>query len=732
MFPLPPSLKRGLGAGAWATMLLALACLPSRLETAIRGRGTLLEKTGRTLAGAVLDLSASGYLLAIAVGLLSLLLSLAFRGKKSIFWQRIGPLLVALPVGIALGVFAIIAEEVKFERGAFPTMFDLAEGGGNASFLEGLLGYIRYARIWVSLLVGAVLLGLALWTAVRRSRSDLEARTWGGWAVGLVVSLTLGVFAGQLAARLQAVAANAFSPAALGDPLTGVIESSVDLLQHRDAATPRDLILKVELPASDEAVGSGRMGWPPKRDAQGTCWPHPHARPMEPQREWTSKRPPGAKLIEALQDVSKALFSPAQPNVAVFQLSLESYRADDLQALNPAAARELDPFTNGLYESAGRGGSEGVLGSTGMFQAGVRTAQGLGAFTCGVGTLPYNLAITRDLLPFPLRCTGDLLREGGFHGRFLYGSDPTFDEMKKFLMEHGVDEVISQDELPEKLPKGVWSGLTDLTIFHEAASRVAKAVETGPQFAFVMSLSNHSPFTPPEDLPKEVTERVVRARKTVPNRADDDDQRRLIVHSYTDYALEHFFQELETSGLAERSIVVLGADHSTGEGYVWGPFDPETDAAKTQIPFLIVIPKAFLEKAVDRPALEAALARAQQELEGSVLSQNDVPTLLLALLSAHPGLQKLPPEARWHSMGGQVTSPWFVPGGEPETAIIGINGVSEFYAMDKEGNRLGGYEDSVFLKTRADRYRVTPRLIPIAATLRDAMLEPKACSPVAP
>ena len=52
---------------------------------------------------------------------------------------------------------------------------------------------------------------------------------------------------------------------------------------------------------------------------------------------------------------------------------------------------------------------------------------------------------------------------------------------------------------------------------------------------------------------------------------------------------------------------------------------------------------------------------------------------------------------------------------------MGINGVSELFALDRKGSRVGSYEDSVFLKTRADRYRVTPRLIPVTATLIETM-----------
>jgi hypothetical protein len=134
-----------------------------------------------------------------------------------------------------------------------------------------------------------------------------------------------------------------------------------------------------------------------------------------------------------------------------------------------------------------------------------------------------------------------------------------------------------------------------------------------------------------------------------------------------------------------------------------------------------VVPQAFLARAKDRPALEAALAKAQVLLDAAPLSQNDVPALLLALLSAHPGVKALPKASRWHSLGGQVTSPHFAPGGDPSSFLMGINGVSELYVLDRAAHRVGSYEDSVFLKTRADRYRVTPKLIPVAVTLVDAM-----------
>ncbi len=189
--------------------------------------------------------------------------------------------------------------------------------------------------------------------------------------------------------------------------------------------------------------------------------------------------------------------------------------------------------------------------------------------------------------------------------------------------------------------------------------------------------------------------------------------------SYTDAAVERLVSQLDAAGIAERSIVILMADHSTGHAYVWGAEATETDAQKSQVPFAVIVPPAFRARLAAPEAFDAAIADAQRQLDSGPVSLNDVPTLLLALLSAQPNLKALPAELRWHTLGGQLTSPWFDAGGG--ASLISINGVSELFTVDDRGERLGGYEDSVFLKTRADRYRVTPRLIPITATLQQVM-----------
>lgn len=715
--------RRGFFSGLLAIALLGVAALPGRLAVAALAYGDVSTRLERLVAGVLVDLAAVAFLLPIPVLATALLIPLLARTRVGARWQQVGPLIASVVPGFLLWLGTVVAFEVKRERGGFPTWFDLAEGGTNASFVAGAVDFIHYLRIWAPALVGLVLASVVVTWWWRHTPA--QRGPWSAWAMGVAAGLMLGA-GGIVAVQFGLSRINRFSGAAVGDPLTGLVESAVDVVRNKGPSTPRQLVLDAELPADLRAAGAARLGWPSESTAPG-CESHPFARPLDVEREKKAVEPRGRQLLEALEAASAQLFSSGDEAVAVFVLSLEGFRADDIAALNPAAPVGIAPFVSGLYQSA-RAKSGGVLAAPALYQAGVRTAQGLGAMTCGIGTLPYNLSFIRDLEPLRLRCLPDVLADAGFAGSFFYGSDLKFDGMDSFLKEHHFQTRVSQLDFPPEAPKGTWDGVTDFAVFDEAVKRVEAGVKAGtPQLSMVMSLSHHSPFTAPADLPVEVTQRVTTALTEKPNRADADDTRRLVAFSYTDAAVERLLRALEERGLSERSVVLLAADHSTGHAYLWGEQSTETDAQKAQIPLAIVVPEAFRQRVKDRAALEASLSRAQTLLEQGPLSQNDVPSMLLALLHAHPGVAKLPRGARWHTLGGQVTSPYFQPGGPADSYVLGINGVSELYALDRQGNRTGDYEDSVFLKTRADRYRVTPRLIPVAAMLAELMQRDAAC-----
>ncbi|MBL8913762.1 MAG: sulfatase-like hydrolase/transferase [Archangium sp.] len=722
-----PAAPRGAWAATTAWVLLALALLPSRLAVAMRVRGgSNFERASRALAGTVLDFSHAAWLVA---ALLTLIIALAavplFRRRV----QAFGAVLLVLPCAVALYLITVTEQEVKAERGAFSTLREMLDAAAEPSFIEGAPGFIRYQRILIpALLCGSVFLGVLAWRARRAVREDAWPHPQ--WSAGFVAVLVAGVLGSQLAVRGFALSSSRLGPAGLGDPLDSVLESAVDSLSGQPPPTPLELLTEWE-PTPDELKrGAARLGWPEERPLR--C-PHPHARALdevtldaEPTRS-----PPARALLEAFRQLSKALFADGDGRVAVVQVSLEGFRADDLAALNPHAPATLAPFINQLYARP----HPGVLVSRHTYQAGVRTAQGLAAMTCGLGTLPWNISLIRDLDregSVPLRCAGDVLATAGFQGSFFYGSDPDYDEMGPFLRRRGFVEVVAEADFPATSPRGAWGGVSDFALVDEAARRVSAGVRDGPRMALVMSLSNHSPFTPPTDLPEDVRARA--AALLEPGRAvttaSTDDLKRLVTYAYTDEAVKRFLAGLDAAGSSDRTLVLLIADHSTGDAYVWGPndFDHETDDAKTRVPFLIVVPPAFIARAEASGAdVRGALEAVQRALDEERLSQNDVPSLLLALLGAHPRVAALPSVERWHTLGGQRTSGWF-DSGEPGVALIGVNGVDESFALDEKGVRRWPYEDAIFLRTRGDRSRVTPRLAPAAAPLLELSRPRQDCS----
>lgn len=721
------SLKTGLRAGLLAMAMALLGAFPSRLLLSMREGDDVVPGLQRIVAGTLVDASAviasiGGVVVCIAVVLTGIVSPL-----RRTRWWGVGPVVVAMLPAFATMVLSMIAQQVYAERGAFPTAFDILESGGNASFIEGVFGFLGYRHIFVPTIVTAVVALVILMAARRTGRGPRRVLPW---AAGLAAGVVLGVLPVQAGAKAVAGAEAPLSPEALGQPLAGLIDSSLDLLRYGDKATPRQLVVDLDQDRIGDDVharGAALLGWPQTPTGAG---PHPYARTLDVETTAIGTR--GAGIGASLRQISSHLFAPgsdgtAAPAPIVFHLLLEGFRADDIHALNPDAPRDVAPFVNGLYERAAaedQGSGDLVLVAHRMHQAGVRTAQGLGAMTCGLGTLPWNLSFIRDLQPIELRCTVDVLHDAGATSSVWYGSDISFDNMHRFFDAHGTTTVVSQKELPADLPQGTWDAVTDVAVVDAAVAGVAKLVRqdrSQAHHALVMSLSNHSPFTAPQDLPEVVRQRVEAVYAQAP-RADEEDRRRLMTFSYTDFAVERLFAQLEVHGLSDRAIVVLMADHSTGHRYVWGE-GRETDDAFGRIPFALVVPKAFVARVTDQQALGASVRGAQAGIDAGPISLNDVPTMLLSTLSAAPALQALPPASRWHTLGGQVTSPHYracVDG----AVVHAVNGVSQLVAIDAAGVRIGEATRSTFLQSSADRYRLSPELFPAAAPLSRLLRSP--------
>jgi hypothetical protein len=414
-------------------------------------------------------------------------------------------------------------------------------------------------------------------------------------------------------------------------------------------AEVRRLLVAGAFSPAEAAEGARNMGFSPEvvegltRASSGVCVPHPLARSLDAEIGERGEAP----IVVAARALSRELFRDSGAPPVVFQVSLESVRADDIHAIDADAPVEIAPFLSEVYSN-----DPSAAAFAHAHQSGVKTSQALSAVMCGMGAMPFNLSMGRDLGPLPLRCVPDVLADAGFVGRAFYGHEFVFDDMGTFLHAHHM-ALHEREAFPARAPRGVWNGVSDAEVY-AAAVDSAEATE-GAQYNFILTLSHHTPYTLPDDLSpalRATVDEVCRSRAIHGQNCD-----RLKTLRYADEALRGFVARVESSKDASRTIIVVAADHTTHQWVPWGTTEPAEGI--TQIPLFVWLPPALRQGAVDPAALAVAWERFRELAGTQPISNSDLPTVLLALLGRSRPLQALPAEARWHTLGGQTTSPHY-------------------------------------------------------------------------
>lgn len=171
------------------------------------------------------------------------------------------------------------------------------------------------------------------------------------------------------------------------------------------------------------------------------------------------------------------------------------------------------------------------------------------------------------------------MKSKNYHPYFIYGGDGYFDNMNNFFGGQGFDIVDRNrgNPLSDKIHthrfkisdqevtfENAW-GICDEDIYTQSIKYADKSVkENKPFFEFVMTTSNHKPYTFP-------------AGKI--NLAQGD---RNAAVKYTDYALGKFIKDAKTKSWFKNTVFVIVADHCASSAGKW-----EINIAKHQIPAII-------------------------------------------------------------------------------------------------------------------------------------------------
>jgi hypothetical protein len=677
--------------------LLALYPAVLTLLASYAGRRALALREGLfgripwqfTAGGLCADLAVLMPALAVAIGLYWLLAAAArtllCRRGGGVRAGGAGPLAVWAVGSAGMWLVSVAASEFKFQRGLYPTLREAAINLPDRGTVLGVLPVLLAERYRIPSLVCVFLALLMLarlgWGPPARQVLSRPFALGFAGAVALVAAAGGAVWASSPRLFSSGTDRAAFYPPIM-TLLSGfgphpAIEGMRGILEAREPD-------RAGVVAGSHALGFGSEHAEALRAYEEAktkpCGAHPLARglPGAPTPAERDRGVAATPLVEDFTALSRALFAAPRGPLQVIQVALESFRADDVSALNPAALPEVTPFTNSVY-AASRAGGPGVIAFPHAYQGGIRTAQAISALMCGIGAAPYGIALVRDLDYLPLRCLPDVLVDAGFAPHVVFGSALSFDNLLEFFRYHGVSTTQKAD-FPGDAPKGAWKSVTDRAVY-DAALDLLQA-SAGHRYTFILTMTSHLPFDPPEDMPPEVKARIDRALRAAGVAVDRDDQRRLSTLAYADWALERLVRRIEASPEAARSVIVVSADHSTSDPFVWRSA-PDVRAL-SGIPLFVYLPRPFLMGSADPRAVLSHLEQVRERAAEAVVSADDVPTLLLALLSASAPLASLPPAWRWHTLGGMVTSPDYVLPGRPVSALWGIDAASRLFSVDRD------------------------------------------------
>jgi len=249
----------------------------------------------------------------------------------------------------------------------------------------------------------------------------------------------------------------------------------------------------------------------------------------------------------------------------VVLITIESLSAEYMKMYGNQ--QNITPFLDSLAQKS--------LQFTNLYAAGNRTVRGLEAVTLCLPPTAGESVVKREDNKNKFS-TGSVFQQKGYNVQFMYGGDAFFDNMKDFYSGNGYQITDKSSFSPEEITfSNVW-GVCDEDMYNKAIKIMnVEAQQNKPFFNHIMTVSNHRPFTYPNnkiDIPGDIKSRDGGVK-------------------YTDYSLRKFFENAQKQPWFKNTVFVIVADHcASSAGKTQLPLD------KYRIPAFIYDPESKPEK----------------------------------------------------------------------------------------------------------------------------------------
>lgn len=167
-----------------------------------------------------------------------------------------------------------------------------------------------------------------------------------------------------------------------------------------------------------------------------------------------------------------------------------------------------------------------------------------------------------------------LLKKEKFNDIYVYNGDFSWDNQKGFFLNQGLTTFVGRhDYVNPKFQDRTW-GVSDEDMFSRAVEELDKIDSEEPFFAMLQTLSNHTPYALPKDLPFE--------------RLGDlgSHTEHLTAMKYSDWALGEFFKAIQDKPYYKETLFVILGDH----GFGVKPQISDIDLLRFHVPLLLIAP----------------------------------------------------------------------------------------------------------------------------------------------
>ncbi|MBK9636677.1 MAG: sulfatase-like hydrolase/transferase [Bacteroidetes bacterium] len=255
-----------------------------------------------------------------------------------------------------------------------------------------------------------------------------------------------------------------------------------------------------------------------------------------------------------------------RPNIIL--ICIESFSADFLGAFGNQ--QNITPTFDTLAQHS--------IFLSNLYATGTRTVRGMEALTLCVPPTPGNSIVRRPNNDH-LFSIASILRKKEYALSFIYGGDGYFDNMNTYFGGQGYTIIdrdrgnpLSEEIQTTRIPisdkdvtfENAW-GICDEDLYRQSLIDADKNVKKNkPFFQFIMTTSNHKPYSFPEnkiDLPQGNRESAVK---------------------YTDYAVGEFLKAAMKKSWYNNTVFVFIADHCASSAGKW-----EVNIQKHHIPAII-------------------------------------------------------------------------------------------------------------------------------------------------